>query len=659
MVKLMKKLRVLVFVLVFMLVGLMSTSVFAAEVDPSIAEAKIIIQKVSGNSDPAEYYYDTLEEAFASASAKEKEHNSSGKGGVVTVTIQLLKDAEVTSTLVVNGNNSNVMLNVNGCSIVSSANPVIQAGPMTFITNYAGTACSITQKDVTTINSSLTSNTIVYAPMGTVMLNVAAPELTIGDNTGTVINSKAMLPSIMAGTFLGKLEINKPMFGAAVSGGLFSEDPTPHIDTNAYVALKNEDGLYYLTKYHGATVNKETNEVIQKYGLFQDAIDAAEYDGLVKVLKQDYPPKTVLISQDDKITMDLAGFQFTGAASPTAAIRVEGTSLIQNKGNLTLLDTDTVSPGGLNFVYDATYEDEAFTTILNQGTLYLNGPFVSVNYNHPNYEGNIYTLFNDSSENDAIIYIDTNLSKVGGLRLEPEDPATGKYPAFATKGNGINLNQVEIAYGEDDTVTYFVDDCVIGEVMDVFDAEGNYSTPFGLRSGNNLEKRYICVKKDGVEIEFEYDETTDLLTIPAAAFTDDADAIEIHLKHEVKFVADEETIDTIMVQHGLDVPAFPEIPGKDGYTAEWDSDGKEIRKDTTITVEYTEIPKEPEEETPGDDPIIDDEEDTDLEEDSELIPLPDTSTENVETGDNFGLWLSLMIVSIASSLITLKYNYKK
>ena len=652
MTKLMRKFRMLIFALVFVLVGLMSTSVFAANGDPATAEAKIVIDSVSGGGTMiAEYYYDTVEEAFTSATTKEKEHNPSGKGGVITVTIELLKDSEVTETLFVKTGNTNFMLDFNGCSMVSSADPVLQAGPMTFVTNSAGTACSVTQKNVTTV-STVAPNTIFYAPMGTMMMSIAAPELTIGDNTGTTINSKAMLPSIMGGTFLGKLEISKPMFGAAISGGLFSEDPTPHIDTNAYVALKNEDNLYYLTKYHGATVNKETNEIIQKYGIFQDAIDAADYDGLVRVLKQDYPPKTVLISEDDKINMDLAGFQFTGAGSPTALVRVDGTALIQNKGILNVIDTDENDPGAFNFVYDATFDEEAFTTIRNEGTLYLNGIFVSVNYNHPNYKGNIYTLFNDSSERDAIIYIDSK-SKVGGIYLEPEDPATGKYPAFATKGNGINLNQVEIAYDEDDTVTYFVDDCVIGEVMDVFDDEGNYSTPFGLRSGDNLEKRFISVKKDGVEIEFEYDEENDILTVPADAFTDDADAIEIRLKHEVKFVAEDKTVHTIMVEHGTDATLI-DVPVKEGFTVEWDGDGMDIRKDTVITAVYTEIPKDPE-----DDTIVDDEEDKDLENDSELIPLPDTSTENVETGDEFGLWLSLMIVSLAATLTTIKYSYQK
>lgn len=647
MIKLMKKFRVLTFLLVFMLVGLMSTSVFAANGDSSTAEAKVIINSVSGGGTfLAEYYYDTVEEAFSSAAIREKEHNSSGKGGVVTVTLQLLKDSEVTTTLVATANNSNVMVDFNGCSIVSSADPAVQAGPMTFVTNSAGTACSITQKNVTTV-STVAPNTIFYAPAGTMMISIAAPELTIGDNTGTAINSKAMLPSIMNGIFLGKLEINKPMFGAAVSGGLFSEDPTPHIDTNAYDTLQNDQRLYYLTTYHGAIVNPGNDTIIQKYGLLQDAIDNANPGELVRVLKQGYPPETIKIASDSEKLLDLAGFQLTGAASPTAAIRVEGTSLIQNNGYLTIVDTDLEDPGALNFVYDATFEDEAFTTIRNQGHLYLDGVSVSVNYNQPNYEGNIYTLFNDSSNGDAVIRIYSG-AKIGGLKLEPEDPATGKYPAFATKGNGIYTNLVEISYG-DDFVSYYVENCIVGEIIDVFDAEGNYTTTLSLRDGSDLQKEYICVKKDGIEIDFEYDSTTDVLTVPANAFTNDADFIEISLKHKVSFIVDNEIMTIEMVEHGGQIATLPVPPQKEGYTATWSYEGTNITEDIIIEVIYTPISNvEP------DDAIKDSE--------SDFIPLDPPSTsnepENVDTGDDFGLWLSLMIVSVAASLATLKYTYK-
>lgn len=652
MIKRMTKLCIFALVLIICMMSKpVLTTVLATSDNTSNYEAKIIIKSVSsGGTTIAEYNYETLEEAFSMAATKEAEHNPKGTGGNITVTIQLLKDSEVEETLVANSNKSNFMLDVNGFNITSSADPVFQAGLMTFITNSAGTSCSIIQKNVTTV-STTTPNTIIYAPSGVTMININAENLTVGDDTGTALNINAMLPSIQNGIFLGELTIGKPMFGAAISGGYYSKDPTAHIDTNAYVALKNDDGLYYLTKYHAATVDKSTGNIIKKYGLAQEAIDAAETDGLVKILKQDYPPKTVIINSDDKLTLDLAGFQFTGAASPNALIRVEGTSLLQNKGTLTMIDTDEADPGALNFVYDDNFKGDCFCTILNQGTLNLNGISVSVNYNHPNYKGNIYTLCNDSSSSDAKLYIDS-ASKVGGLKLEPEDPATGKYTAISTRGNGSYANEVHIEYygkdntantEDDDTVIFYVENADIGEIMDVFDANGNYTTTFSLNNGIDLQKRNISVKKDGVEVDFEYDSTTDNLTIPAELFTDDADEIEIRLKYEVTYIADNKTVEVVTVEHGKNATA-PQVPEKEGFTGKWDSEAKKVIKDTTITAIYT--------------PISQNEEDNATDENNENTEDNKENIENnsnkenadgtiTDTGDhsNIEVWISLLVVS--------------
>lgn len=642
--KLIKKSCMLTLLLVCMIFSMMSATVFATDEDTSSYEAKVIINKVSTGGTPiAEYYFDTVEEAFSNAATKEKEHNASGKGGVVTVTIQLLKDAEVTTTLVVNTNNSNTMIDFNGCSITSSADPVIQTGVMTFISNPTKTPCSITQKDVTIV-SETAPNTIIYAPQGTMLVNVNAPELTIGDDTGVAIRSNAMLPSIQNGIFKGELHIAKPMFGVAITGGYFTQDPTPHIDTNAYEAVQNDEGLYYITTYHGAIVDLASDTIIQKYGLLQDAIDNVTSDYYVKVLKQGYPPKTVKIPSNGNLTLDLAGFQLTGAGSPTAAVQVDGTSLIQNDGHLAIVDSDTEDPGALNFVYDATFEDEAFTTIRNHGYLYLKDVSVSVNYNQPNYKGNIYTLFNDSSNSNAKIYIDAN-SRIGGLKLEPEDPATGKYPAFATKGNGNYENMVEVSYGTNDKVAYFVENCVVGEIMDVFDNDGNYTTTLSLRDGSDLQKENIAVKKDGVRIDFEYDSTTDVLTIPSSAFTDGADNIEISLQHKVTLIIDNEVFSIEMINRGLRF-VLPEPPEKEGYTAKWSYDGSPITEDTVITLVYTPIP----------DGTIDGPVD-----DEPLIPpsTGGTPTENVETGDSFILWSALLLINFVIIFATYRHVFAK
>lgn len=672
-----------VFVLI-LLFSLMMTQVFAAEGEETTYEAKIIIYGTD-----IEYNFETVEEAFSAIEAKESENI--GKGYIL---LQLLKDVEVDTTLVAKTKQTNVQIEMNGCSITSSADPVMEIKvPISGITNEKETPCSIIQKNVSTV-SETSPNTIIYAPTGAMALNINATNVTFGDGTGTAVNSSAMMPyGIGDGIFLGKMILNKYGVYPSIVGGLFSEDPTPYIDTNAYVALKNDEGLYYLETFHAATVDPTSGDIIKKYGLAQDAIDAAEVGGRVEVLKQYYPPKTVVISSDDILTFDLAGFQFTGVAAPNSAIVVKGDSLIQNKGKLSIVDIYDADedPGALNFVSSENYEGEVFCTILNQGELALNDINVSVNYNQPNYKGNIYTLCNDSSNSDAIIYIDS-ASKVCGLKLEPEEPTTeddgllldpevgavGKYPAIMTKGNHDYKNEVHIGYvgsdgqentEDDDTVTYYVENSVIGEVEDVFDADGNYTTTFYLNNGKDLQKRNISVKKDGVELEFEYDSETNTLTIPAVNFTDDADSIEIRLKHEVTYIADGETVEVLYVIHGEDATA-PEVPEKEGYTGEWDKDGKKIIEDTTITAIYTEFPQDNEDEEQIEEEKNDEDDKKEEGTEEELDENGNVNnaeredekeeTDLIDTGDNSNieLWTTLLVVSIAVLMISVRYACK-
>ena len=60
-----------------------------------------------------------------------------------------------------------------------------------------------------------------------------------------------------------------------------------------------------------------------------------------------------------------------------------------------------------------------------------------------------------------------------------------------------------------------------------------------------------------------------------------------HRTYTVTYVADGKIVETVTVAHGEDAVA-PELPEKEGYTAAWDLDGKNITADTTITAVYTE-----------------------------------------------------------------------
>lgn len=654
MTKQMKRCRI---VALLMLICMIFTStVFATDVDTSNYEAKITIDVIK-TGESTDYYYTTLEEAVADLAVKEAAHNTSGAGGVITVTLQLLKTVTTDTTINLNTKNTNCMLDLNGCSITSSADPVIQTGAMTFINNKSAAECSVTQANVTT-PSQTAPNTIIYAPAGTMMVNVAAENATFGDGTGTALKIASMLPSIQDGIFLGELQIGKPMFGAAIMGGFFSEDPTPHIDTLAYVAVKNDEDLYYLTQYHAATADPETGDIITKYGLVQDAIDISEAGGLVKIIKQDYPPKTILVRDDDEITLDLAGFQLTGAASPSAGVRVDGDSLITNDGILNIIDTLKEDPGALNYVYSEDFEDEAFCTIYNKGLLNIEDVNITVNYNQPNVNGNITTLFNDSLERDAIITIDA-ASLIGGLTLEPEDPATGKYPAFATKGTGEFVNGVIVGYAgndleegteDDDTVAFYTENCIVSEIENVFDVAGNYTTTLAHNNGVDLQKKNISVTKAGEEIEFEYDSTTDVLTIPAEAFTEGADDIIVKLQYFITYIAGDNTVDTIVVGYGK-TPTAPLVPNLEGHTAsDWDKVAQNVTEDTTIYADYTPIP----EEEPEEEPVLPEDEEN---EENEEVVTPEV--EPPATGDTVLLWASVLVICALALRLTLKHSFSK
>lgn len=55
--------------------------------------------------------------------------------------------------------------------------------------------------------------------------------------------------------------------------------------------------------------------------------------------------------------------------------------------------------------------------------------------------------------------------------------------------------------------------------------------------------------------------------------------------YTVTYKADDKVVETQTVEYGKDA-TVPEIPTKDGYTASWDKDGKNITADTTITAIY-------------------------------------------------------------------------
>ena len=91
-----------------------------------------------------------------------------------------------------------------------------------------------------------------------------------------------------------------------------------------------------------------------------------------------------------------------------------------------------------------------------------------------------------------------------------------------------------------------------------------------------------------LEVKDEKDDESKYLKTVAGEEWEDYDYVKTVPAFTVTFVADGQTVDTQTVASGEDA-TLPEVPAREGYTGEWDSDGKNITTDTTITAQYEKI----------------------------------------------------------------------
>ncbi len=112
--------------------------------------------------------------------------------------------------------------------------------------------------------------------------------------------------------------------------------------------------------------------------------------------------------------------------------------------------------------------------------------------------------------------------------------------------------------------------------------------------------------------------------------------------YTVVYKVNGEIIATFTVEYGKDATA-PSIPAKEGFTAAWDKDGKNITADTEINAVYTEIP-------PSESPNNEGPEAQPPKKDEEEIVIP--PSQQPQTGDrsNLMLYLALMLASGACLL---------
>ncbi len=172
----------------------------------------------------------------------------------------------------------------------------------------------------------------------------------------------------------------------------------------------------------------------------------------------------------------------------------------------------------------------------------------------------------------------------GTINVEPDN----KYVVYAritdNAGNIIYINSDGIVldntppviagvedgkdvYGD---ATFTVDEDCLGTVTldgEPIDApNGKYSVP-----ADNKEHTIVVTDKTGNQVTYK---------------------LTVYKNYKVSFVVDGKEIEVSEVGYGKDA-ALPEIPQKDGYTAKWDADGKNITADTVITAVYEKIPESP------------------------------------------------------------------
>ena len=144
--------------------------------------------------------------------------------------------------------------------------------------------------------------------------------------------------------------------------------------------------------------------------------------------------------------------------------------------------------------------------------------------------------------------------------------------------NGIVLDNIAPTLeGIENEKTYYGDLTVIKSDEQFYDIKmvtldgepmGFAESTYGLIPADNAE--HIVVVEDHAGNKITY-------------------TVTVMKNYTVTYKADGEPFSTETVGHGKDA-TLPAVPAKNGYVGKWDSDGKNITGDTTITVVYTEIP---------------------------------------------------------------------
>ena len=123
--------------------------------------------------------------------------------------------------------------------------------------------------------------------------------------------------------------------------------------------------------------------------------------------------------------------------------------------------------------------------------------------------------------------------------------------------------------------------------------------------------------------------------------------VKVMKNYTVTFKVDGETVSTETVGYGKNA-TLAAVPEKDGYIGKWDSDGKNITGDTTISAVYTVIP-------------VVRPDDTEKPTDTDRPADADKPADSPQTGDNRSLWMwfALMVVSGGALFTVTEMNKKR
>ncbi len=141
-----------------------------------------------------------------------------------------------------------------------------------------------------------------------------------------------------------------------VSGGTFSSAVSSDLCAEGFAPVKNEDGTYGI-----ATAVAQIGEAA--YASVQDAIDAAQADDTVKLVKD--ATENVTIDASKQITLDLNGHTLNGGTGTAKAA-------ILNKGNVTITDTSVGKTGTIKRDDSGAEGETSYYVIDNNGTMVIN-----------------------------------------------------------------------------------------------------------------------------------------------------------------------------------------------------------------------------------------------------------------------------------------------